>query len=260
MFRIVALVSLGLAGSVFAADPFADRVVSYIAGEGVGVGYDDPNSAIGSPTRVNFFGDSVTPFNTPYWGTDVVTIGRGGSLVVAFDEAILDNPLNPYGIDLLVFGNQFFITDSAGRVNGLFGEGGFIELSADGENWVAVTGLTAEGGFPTLGFVGIADLQFGGDQGTGPTDFTRPVDPTLNWIGMTREELAAAYEGSGGGLGIDIGAVGLSSVTHVRISNSSDAVGTPEIDGFAAVTPVPAPAAMAMLALCFARPRSRRGT
>lgn len=257
MLRIAVVVSLGLAGSALGADPFADRVVSYVAGEGVAAGYDDPTTAIGSPTRVNYFGDTVTPFNTPYWGTDVVSVGRGGSLVVAFDEAILDNPLNPFGIDLLVFGNQFFITDSNGRLTGLFDEGGQIELSADGDTWIAVTGLTAEGGFPTLGFVGISDLQFGGDQGTGPTDFTKPVNPQLNWIGMTREELAAAYDGSGGGLGIDIGALGLGSVSYVRISNAIDAVGVPEIDGFAAVTPVPAPAAILPLVAWFMRRRSR---
>ena len=106
----------GLAGVSLASDPWADRVVSYNAGDGVDAGYDDATRALGSPTRVNFFGDTVTPFNTPYWSTDIVSIGRGGWLTVAFDQAVRDDAGNPFGIDLLVFGNQFYVTSPAGRV------------------------------------------------------------------------------------------------------------------------------------------------
>lgn len=238
-------------------DPWADRVVEYTPGAGVGVGYDNPFVALGSPTRVNAFGDAVTPFNTPYWWTDVVTVGRGGSLTVAFDEAVTDDDANPYGVDVLIFGNQFYTTDSDGRVSGVFSEGGSIELF-DGSRWVMVPGASAEGGFPTLGFLGIADLAFGGDTGSGPTDFTRPVDPSLDATGLTREQLVVAYGGSGGGLGIDIGALGLSQVTMIRITNAVDALGTPEIDGFADVSPVPAPGTLVLACVAAALRRRRR--
>lgn len=260
-FFIAILVCVGGVTSVGQAcgqvtDPWADRVVDYTPGEGLAAEYANPLAALDSPARVNYFGDSVTPFNSAYWWTDVVTVGRGGSLTVAFDEAVTDDAANPYGVDVLIFGNQFFTTDSEGRVSGLFSEGGSIELF-DGSRWVMVPGATAEGGFPSLGFLGIADLAFGGDMGTGPTDFTMPVDPSLNPIGLTREQLAAAYGGSGGGLGIDIGALGLAQVTMIRISNAADATGTPEIDGFADVSPVPAPGSLA-LALVVAAARRRR--
>ncbi|QOI99878.1 MAG: hypothetical protein HRU70_05015 [Phycisphaeraceae bacterium] len=232
-------------GSAWAGDPWATAVVSYNAGAGVDPNFTDSSAAIGMPTRVNFFGDSVTPFNSPYWYTDVVGIGRGGHLTVRFDTPILNDPNNPYGIDLLIFGNQFYVTDANGRVSGIFDEGGTIELSSDGVTWVTLIGVSPEGGFPTLGWQDIADLQFGSDLGTIPTDFTRPVDPSLSALGLTREELAAAYAGSGGGLGIDIGAWGLSSVSYVRVSNDIDALGTPEIDGFARVTPIPSPGVLA---------------
>lgn len=253
----VLLASGAAAVAAHASDPWADRVVEYTPGTGVGSGFDNPNTALGSPARVNFFGDSVTPFNSPYWYTDVVTVGRGGSLTVAFDEAVTNDAANPFGVDLLIFGNQFFVTDGDGHITSLFSEGGSIELF-DGSQWVMVPNAAAEGGFPTLGFLGIADLAFGGDTGTGPTDFTKPVDPSLNPIGMTREQLAAAYNGSGGGLGIDIGALGLSQVTMVRITNALDAAGTPEIDGFADVSPVPAPGTLGILALSLLSPRRRR--
>lgn len=247
----------GLAGVSLASDPWADRVVSYNAGDGVDAGYDDATRALGSPTRVNFFGDTVTPFNTPYWSTDIVSIGRGGWLTVAFDEAVRDDAGNPFGIDLLVFGNQFYVTSPAGRVVGSYEEGGLIELSADGVHWTAVV-PTAESGFATNGFVDTVDLEFGSDVGTVPTDLTRPVDPSFDPFGLTRAQVVAGYAGSGGGLGIDLAAYGLSEISYVRVSNP-DGTGTPDIDGFADVSAVPAPGAWPVLALGLALRRRRRG-
>lgn len=256
---VFALVGMaGLAGTVQAADPWADRVVEYVAGDGVGAGYDNAANALGSPTRVNFFGDTVTPFNTPYWETDIVTIGRGGSLTVAFNQAVTDDAANPFGIDLIVFGNQFYVTDSQGRATGLFDEGGTIELSADGVNWTTLTGLSAESGYATNGYVDTLDLEFGSDVGTIATDFTKPVDPTFDPFGLTRAQVVAGYNGAGGGLGIDLAAWGLSSISYVRITNGLNASGTPDIDGFADVTAVPAPGAAAFLVVGLCARRRRR--
>jgi hypothetical protein len=248
----------GLASVALASNPWADRVVSYVAGDGVGAGYDNAANALGSPTRVNFFGDTVTPFNTPYWETDIVTVGRGGSLTVAFDEAVTDDAANPFGVDLIIFGNQFFITDGQGRATGLFDEGGTIELSADGVNWTVLTGLSAEGGFATNGYVDTLDLEFGSDVGTIATDFTKPVDPTFDPFGLTRAQVVAGYAGSGGGLGIDLASWGLSSISYVRITNALNASGTPDIDGFADVTAVPAPGAAAFMVVGLCARRRRR--
>jgi hypothetical protein len=248
-----------VASSALGADPWADRVVSYTPGADVGVGYDDASRALGMPTRVNFFGDTVTPFNTPYWSTDLVTVGRGGSLTVAFDEAVTDDALNPFGIDLLIFANQFYVTNGQGRVAGLFSEGGSIELSADGNTWTLLTGLSAESGFATNGFVDTIDLEFGSDAGTIATDFTRPVDPAFDPFGLTRQQVVAGYAGSGGGLGIDLAAWGLSEVRYVRITNADDAAGTPDIDGFADVAAVPPPGVLCVSMVMVVSRRRRRG-
>jgi hypothetical protein len=75
------------------------------------------------------------------------------------------------------------------------------------------------------------------------SDFTSPVDPAFNPIGKTYADIMAGYHGSGGGLGVDIAAAGLSSISYVRITNPANAAGVPEIDAFADVAAVPEPAA-----------------
>ncbi|MEM7756396.1 MAG: hypothetical protein AAF297_12285 [Planctomycetota bacterium] len=241
-------------------DPFADRVISYTPGAGVSAGFDDPASALGSPTRVTApdspFGGPVTPFQGSFGAGETVSIGEGGQLTVAFDTAVTNDALNPFGIDLLIFGNQFLFGDS------LFSEGGLIELSADGVTFIEVPNVFAEDGFPTLGFTDV-NKPFNDSDGpvTGsiPTDFTKPVDPTFNPLGASLADILAAYDGSGGGLGIDIGALGLDEVSFVRISSPIGSGFGPEIDAFADVRAIPSPAAGSLLAFAaFAASRRRR--
>jgi len=248
-----AIAACGLACAITAhaqtADPFADSIVGYTPGQGVSTGFDDPAAALGSPTRVTSptsdFGGAVTPFQSAFGAGELVTVGRGGRLTVAFEEPVRNDPANPFGIDLLVFGNAAFADASFpdGVAGGIFAEGGTVSVSADGINFFEITGVVADGAFPTNGFTDpSAPFTTGGVAATGttPTDFTKPVDPAFDPIGMTLADILAAYDGSGGGVGIDIGSVGLSEVSFVRITNAIDAAGTPEIDGFADVA-VPAP-------------------
>lgn len=251
--------SCSLAG-LAAAGPWADFVESYTPGAGVSAGYDDPSRALGEPTRMTGesfgFPGVTTPFAGAFEPDEVVTVGRGGSLVLGFHDVVRDDAANPFGIDLLVFGNQFLIADGDGRATSLFDEGGTIELSGDGVNWTLLTGLSAEGGLPTLGYADVTD-PFQATPGSVPTDFTKPVDPTFSPIGKTFAEIVAAYDGSGGGLGIDIGAWGLSEVRYIRFSAAADAVLTPEIDAVARVVPAPGGTVLLGVALLSASRRRR---
>lgn len=264
--RLSALAGLACIGScvgVVHAGPFASSVVSYTPGTGINPSYTNPNAALGSPARVNgtSFGPAtaVNPFNAPFENFDVVSIGRGGSLTIAFDHDVTDDAANPYGLDLLIFGNAFLALSG----NGFAAEGGTIELSLDGSTWTTVTGRGprgsgqgADAGYPTLGFNDITD-PFSSPAGNSPTDFTRPVDPNFNPLGLSLADIIAGYNGSGGGLGIDIGAFGLSAIRYVRVSNPLDGIDTPDIDGFADVSPIPSPASgMVLLGLaCVTRRR-----
>ena len=267
-----------LASTATAQDPFADNVVDFIPGTGIPsefgsdppIFFDDPTTALGSPTRVNSFGDPITPFSAPFLASEVVSIGEGGSLTVSFDEPVLNDPDNPFGIDLLVFGNSFFsvtfgpppdfATDETSTATGLSGEGGIVSVSADGIEFFEVVGVEADGLFPTNGFTDtVAPFP---TTASAPSDFTLPVDPSLtaaDFIGLTTAEIIALFDGSGGGLGIDIGALGLSEISFVRIANPEGSGVIPEIDGFVDVRAVPEPSTCLLLlsATCFPRRRRR---
>ena len=167
--RLVACLVALAANVASAADPWADAVVSYVQGDGVGNDFvtgnpfNDPLVALGEPTRItspDSFPGAVTLVNSPFRSSEIVSIGRGGSLVVRFDEPVVDHGANPFGIDLLVFGNAFltgaFFSNPAATATGVTSEGGMVEVSADGVNFFAVPG-DADGLFPTNAYADIVD-------------------------------------------------------------------------------------------------------
>lgn len=244
---------LGLTMMATARGQFGSTVIGYDRA-GCDNDYDDPNAVLGSPDRLTAGWpsgtDYVTVFN-PSWGADtnawgsdqVFSFDPGGYITVRFDSPVEDDPLNPFGLDLIVFGNAGLIsadwpattcTDPAI----LFGDGrGPIEVSQDGSTWVAVSALT-DALFPTTGWADAAH--------TAPSDFLRPVDPgpTLaDFDGLTEAGVLALYGGSGGGVGIDLAPTGLGWIRYVRVTNTN-AVGDDDnvdIDAFADVAAVPEP-------------------
>jgi hypothetical protein len=242
---------------------YATTVISYDPGADPDPGYTDPTAALGEPTRFTGelagFPAPVTPFNPAFDTDELVSIGFGGHLTLAFDHPVADDPANPYGVDLLVFGNTGFIDADFpnGLVGGLFGaDGGTVELSADGVDWLAIDPL-ADAPYPTLGYL---DLNGPYDPNPGRilTDFTRPVDPSFDYTGATWTDILAAYGTSGGGVPIDIGMYGLDQITYIRFTNLTDDSLAPDIDAVADVAPIPAPATLALLALAAATRKSRR--
>ncbi len=262
-----AAMAAGVVVSVFgaaAADPWADAVVSYEAGAGVSADFSDPAAALGSPTRFTSpsspFGGPTTPFQSAFGADELVSIGEGGHLTVRFDNVIRNSASNPFGIDLLIFGNAFYFDADFpnGVAGGFAGEGGTVEVSKNGVDWFLVPDAGADSGFPTLGFSDVTE-PFPTAAGSVETDFTKPVDPSFDPTGLSLSAIIAGYDGSGGGLGIDIGALGLDFVRYVRVSNPLGSGFSPEIDGFADVVPTPGTAAVLGLSLgaCVRRRRGR---
>ena len=223
----------------------ASFVVDHVPGTGAGAGYTNPQTTLGPPTRMSglpgITDSVVTPFQPAYMPNELLTIGRGGSLVVAFEHPVRDDPGNPFGVDLLVFGNAFF-TNLGGTdpcTGALYDEGGRIEVSVDGVEFFEIPDLSADGFFPTLGYRDVGG--FDTVAGVVPTDFTRPVDPAMIELmsegSVCWDDLLEHYDGSGGGAPIDLATVGLAEISYVRISVDSDAGSLPEIDAFADVAP-----------------------
>jgi len=252
-----------LAPPVLAA-PFATEVVSYTAGSNVPAGYDDPTSSLGSPQRApDSFGD-ITPFNSPYTADQVVSIGAGGELVVRFDHQVADDSLNPYGLDLLIYGNAFLGMDyDTGLADGtlVFSEPARVAVSQDGTTWFDAA-VFGDALFPTLAYSTNPNGPFG-PGGSNPTSYTRPVDPSLtpaSFAGLDINQVAALYGGGGGGAGIDLAALGLPWIEYVRVWQPAGDVYASEIDAFADV-PEPAVATLfgvAALALTWRRARTPR--
>lgn len=239
-----------LAGAIIAASAAhaspprcASTVVGYAPGSGAGAAYQQPLSAIGEPTRFTGVGvepGAVTPFRPAFMPGEVVSVGRGGWLVLAFDEPILDDPRHPFGVDLIVYGNAF-CADLAypGGIAGFsYGEGGIIDVSTDGTTWHEVPGAFADGGLPTLGWLDVGPYSTA--PGAVPTDAALPVDPSMgpdDLLGMAWGELLATYGGAAGGTNVDLASVGLTSVRFIRIRVPTDAAYVPEIDAVVAVRP-----------------------
>ena len=107
----IGLLAISMSGATVGADPYATEVVSYTAGTNAQIGYDEPNTALGMPSLWVPGWPSGTQDVTmfaPAWTTEqLVSIGAGGSLVVKFDHQVMDDALNPFGMDFLIFGNKF---------------------------------------------------------------------------------------------------------------------------------------------------------
>lgn len=239
-----------------AADPWADQVVSYQAGTNLVAGYDNAQVAIGEPSKFTpdaTWGDSDVTMFSGAWKTDqVVSIGAGGHLTVKFDQAVEDDPLNPYGIDLLIFGNTGF-SDSAwpdGIVGGIFNEPAVIQVSQDNNTWYTISDVFADDLWPTQGYTDTSG-PYNAD-GTVPSDFLMPMNPSITLdsvIGLNYAQMLSLYNGSAGGTGVDISGTGLAWIQYVKIYQLETDDWSTEIDALADVAAVPEPISLAVLLL-----------
>ncbi|MFW5798289.1 MAG: PEP-CTERM sorting domain-containing protein [Planctomycetota bacterium] len=290
----MALVSLTLPARAYTYNPrdFATEVVQYVEGTGVGNDwlsgdpFNNPDMALGRPT-VDTTGDgwtlplstnvTVAPTGPAFRAFELVSIGTGGHLTVKFDHRVLNDPNNPYGIDLVVFGNTSLTLDGAWWENNdpadvtigssMFGnEPGAVSVSQNGTDWYTfdLTQGAADAFAPTAGRVldrANPDTSVGAwNQWWGEaTDPTMPLDPSLglsDFTGKTLEEVCAMYGTSAGGAGFDLDWLnvpgGLDWIQYVRVEGNAAA--TTEVDAFADVAPlgtseIPEPTTLIGLAL-----------
>lgn len=240
---------------------YAGFVAAYSPGTGyatdfaTGAGLTNATSALGEPSRVTpgQFGGPVDPFSPPYLGSQIVSIGAGGSLTVGFNSPLSNNAQNAFGLDFIMFGNAGFVI-----TNGDFSGGGITDGSLFGGNsgesrvWVSADNAT---------FYQLDPKRAPALDNLFPTDgsgaFEVPVNPALGgpaFDGMDLTGIRGQYAGSGGGRGYDIGwaidsqgnPVSLPDVRFIRFDVVS---GVAEIDGVSGVQAVPEPGTWTLLAL-----------
>ena len=133
---IIILVLGGLAalaaapGAALGSD-YATTVVGYAPGTGTmlkdyiyGIPFSEPAAALGRPT-IDTTDDPFPGYESQMWPVlpvyapfriypdfvtgeavyEIVSITKGGWLVLEFDHPVIDDPRNPAGIDFIVFGN-----------------------------------------------------------------------------------------------------------------------------------------------------------
>lgn len=257
-------------------DPFATGVIAYDFGSGIppfdylnGNDFTQAVTALGRPA-IDTTGDHthieepeivpVHPGYPAFRANELVTVGSGGILILAFDHPVLDHPLNPYGVDLLGFGNAFSAlatpwTNGSPETAILAGsstaESGDLSVSQDGTTWHSLGEHPLDGFAPTAGrcidpahpdpALGTNNLWWGG-----PSDPTLPVDPSVDpetWTGRTLGDIVRRYRGGAGGCGIDISGLPLPSdpttghkwFRYLRIEGGE---AQPEVDAVADVSPV----------------------
>jgi len=250
-----------MAVSMFAhaQDPYADSVVSYVTGTGAGfvASYNISSSALGAPTS----GAIIT---APAVGnTNLVGVGEGGELTVAFTTPITDDPINHAdGMDFTIFGNQFFALGGS-DIASIYNHTGLTV-------WVSQDGTT----FYQL--VAPDSLAHGADdlyptEGTG--DASLPVNPSLSlssFVGQTSADALSLYNGSAGGSSYSISwaedtsgsSVNLTSVSYIKVEGSA---GYGYVDAISRVETIPEPAPLALgllgaaALLCVLRSKKIRG-
>lgn len=241
-------------------DPYADSVIAYDPGTGASASYTStPTAATGSPTTGY---DGSTPYSIQYPAykpADIVGIGTGGYLTLAFSTPITNDPLNHIGgMDFTIFGNEMFLVKSGSYYNTYVHSGLTVWASQDNITYyqlVSPQGYGADDWFPT-----------------NPSgDFSLPIDTSLSLssvVGLTKAQTLALYNGSGGGASFSLSwavdsqgnSVELTSATYIKIEGSSSGAGYVDAVARVAATPEPSAAVLLLIGsgLCLCRRVSRK--
>lgn len=143
------------------ADPYADAVIEFLPGAGAGFGQDEfPEIVLGAPQGTGEMSG----------GTDVLSLGDGGSITLEFVD---NRVINGDGPDFIVFENAFY---AGGNPENTFAEVAFVEVSADGETFYRFPNDYDPEGTPInkptnwSGFAGVHPCLSHPDNGIDPTD------------------------------------------------------------------------------------------
>jgi hypothetical protein len=236
-----------------APEDWACAVLEYVRGANAASAYTNAHAALGEAARETLDWSTtalVTVINPAWLPSQIVSIGDGGHVTLALgaDAINEDDPVHPYGVDLLVYGNALFGTASTASFYaspwvGISGEPADIWVSADSQTWCRARARFADWYMPTQA------VDVNGD----PSDYLRPINPALltnEWFEAdppwSYSNTVAAYDGAAGGCPVDLGDLLTSAgaptnlpwVRYVKIADTSGN-GSTELDAVARVAAVP---------------------
>jgi hypothetical protein len=268
---VILVLCAGAGRAAAASDDWAAAVLAYTRGPNAASGYTNAAAALGEAARDTLDWSATSPVTlvNPAWQPDqIVSLGDGGSLTLAMGADVIneDDPVHPYGVDLIVYGNALFAAAStadlfAATWYGLSAEPAEIWVSADTQNWFRARDRYADALMPT---------QSRNLDGT-PMDYLRPINPALltnDWFEAeppwTYSNTVVAYDGAAGGCPVDLNdligpgnsATSLAWIRYVKFIDLPDGKSS-EIDAVARVASVPEAGTLTALAACLWR-RSRK--
>jgi hypothetical protein len=221
--------------------------------------YNDPTAVLNAPTRQFFdpYDGDVTdrvsildpPYNvTPEGGAVVTEITSGGQITVQLGRKVYDDPDNPYGVDLIVYGSSFFtgVSGTVGNISdstdlnvatltssAIYGHATVVSVSQDGTNWYAFPATPDL--FPDNAYRWDDANDAWTDEAMNPTKPLNPYLYTNAYAGQTVAGALDQFAGAAGGTGYSLKASGLPWIQYVQIQPGAGAYSL--IDAIAAVNP-----------------------
>lgn len=236
---------------------FATQIISTNNLDAGSALYGNPAAVLGRPTlrfldgaatnRVSIIDD---PYDKSPAGADIITeIKSGGQITVELGRKVYDNPNNPYGIDLIVYGNSFFeglaglsgaVSDAADlsvaslTSSAVFGHATTVSVSPDGVNWYTYPNTPVL--FPDQAYRWDDTNDSWTAEQLNPTKPLNPFIYTNNFGGQSIAGALDQFAGAAGGTGYDLRESGFPWIQYVQIQPGPGVATV--IDAIAAVNPV----------------------
>ena len=221
--------------------------------------YNNPAAVLNRPTLRFYdpFDGAVTdrvsiiddPYNVTPDGSDVITeISSGGQMTVQLGRKVYNDPNNPYGIDLIVYGNSFFsgISGAGGLISdrtdlsvatltssSILGHSTIVSVSQDGTNWFTLPAQSHL--FPDNAYRWDDTNSSWTDEEMNPNKPINPYIYTNQFAGTTVAGALDQFVGASGGTGYSLSASGLPWIQYVQIQPGPGTYTV--IDAIAAVNP-----------------------
>ena len=220
-----------------------------------------------TPDSLGGTGDVPVRVNEAVWTPDqIVSIGFGGSLILEMGGIVTNefDPVHPYDVDLIVYGNAFFSTLN----DTPFASPWFVAYTETAQIWVGqstAVWFRARDRFADS-FMPTQSVDINGN----PSDYLFPVNPNLltnDWTdgSWSYTNTVLAYEGSAGGTPVDLSMLetadgsttNLAWIRFVKFIDVSGQGASAEIDAVARVPLLPEPTIPALLLCIFVLIHSR---